>query len=141
MIEFELLLIQPVNCFHIFHALLEDLHFLLQFDFLLGLVISIFGSQVLKLLSIILFVFSSLTLEVLLHLSVLTKETFDLVLILFKDLASFIVECFLNVVELVDVVFSHVFELLPHGLNQLVHIIILPLEGLDVLLVFDLELL
>lgn len=65
-VELKLFLVESVDSLHIFHALLENLHFLFKLDLLLCLVISVLGSKVFELLSVVLFVISSLSLEVLL---------------------------------------------------------------------------
>jgi hypothetical protein len=54
-------------------------------------------------------------LEVLFQLSVLIKKRLDLVSILLQNLVSFVIECLLNVRQLVTIVLSHTIELLSHS--------------------------
>jgi hypothetical protein len=74
------------------------LHFLLELDLLLSLIIGILGSQFFELLRIGLLIFRTLVLEMLFNLLVLLKEVLDLVLVSLKDLTALVVEGFLNVV-------------------------------------------
>ena len=41
MVELKLLLVESIYGFHVLHALLENLHFLLELDFLFGLVVGV----------------------------------------------------------------------------------------------------
>jgi hypothetical protein len=66
------------------------------------------------LLRIVLFILCSPVLEVFFRLSVLLKESADLVLIILEDLAALVIEGLLNVVELVAVVCAHLIELELH---------------------------
>ena len=65
-VELELLLVETVHGLHVLHALFEDLHFLLELDLLLSLIVGVLAPQVLQLLSVVFLVFSALLLEVLL---------------------------------------------------------------------------
>jgi len=53
-------------------------------------------------------------LEVFFRLSMVVKESADLILIILEDLAALVIESLLNVVELVAVVCSHLIELELH---------------------------
>lgn len=113
-VELQLFLIETINCLHILHALFENLHFFLKLDFLLGLIIGVFRSQVFKLLGIVFLILCSFMLEVFFELSVLLKESADLILIILEDLATLIIECLFNIVELIAVVCAHLVELELH---------------------------
>lgn len=80
-VELKFLLIESVDTLHIFHALFKDLHFLLELDLLLSLIIGILGSKLFELLRVRLFIFRTLVLEMLFQFLVLLKEVLDLVLI------------------------------------------------------------
>jgi hypothetical protein len=64
-------------------------------------------------------------LEVFFRLSMVVKESADLILIILEDLAALVIESLLNVVELVTVVCSHLIELELHRGNKEIDVVIL----------------
>ena len=141
MVELKLLLVESVNGLHVLHAFLEDLHFLLELDLLLGLIIGILASQIFELLGVVLFVLCALLLEVFLELSVIFEQVLDLIFIGLEDVDALLLESSLDIVRLVRVVSAHLAELELHGGDQKIDVIVLLLERIHILIVFALELL
>ena len=141
MVELELLLVKSVDGLHVLHALLEDLHLLLELDLLLGLVIGVLRPQVLQLLRVVLLIQSTLVLEMLLKFAVLLEQPANLVLVVLEDLAALFVEGLLDVVELVAVVGTHLVELELHRGDQKVNVVVLVLQRVHILIVLGLQLL
>jgi hypothetical protein len=139
-IKFKLGLIQFVYSFHILHTFLKNLHFFLEFDLLFCLIIGILGSNFLKLFKIVVFTLAFLRLIVRLKFGVLPEKLGNFLTVSLDDFTSFPNKGSFNVFNLVVVVLTHVIELLSHGLNELIDVIILLLDSLDVLLIFVFEL-
>lgn len=75
------------------------------------------------------------------ELLVLLKEMLDLVFIALEDLAALIIERFLDVVQLVRIVCAHLVELEFHRGDQQIDVIVLLLQGVNVLVILSLKLL
>ena len=140
MVEVKLLLIESVDSLHVLHALLEDLHLLLESNLLLSLVVSILSSELLELRGVLLLLLASLLHVFLLKLLVLDEELLDLLLVLLDDIVSLSDKSLLNLIELLLIVSSHIKELLLHGVDEVINIVTLLLEGLNVFLVLAFEL-
>lgn len=70
----------------------------------------------------------------------LSEQSLDLIFISLDDLISLPLELLFDLLELLMVVGPHIKELLTHGLDQVVNIIILLFQRLDVFVVLLLEL-
>ena len=75
------------------------------------------------------------------ELLVLLKKVLDLVFIALEDLAALIVERFLDVVQLVRIVCAHLVELEFHRGDQQIDVIVLLLQGVNILVILSLKLL
>jgi len=135
MIEFKFFFIESVYSFHVFHTFLQNLHLLLQLDLLLSLIVGILSSQLFKFLSILILFLLSLVHILLLKITMLLKQLFNFPFISLQNLSSFSDEVLLNIFDLSVVVTSHLLELVPHALDQLIDIVILLFEGFDILFV------
>jgi hypothetical protein len=140
-VELKLLLVQLVDCLHVFHAALQNLHLLLKQDLLLGLVVSIVSPDALEFLVVLLFLHGSLGHLFLLKILLLLKQSINFFFVAFLYLFTLKVKLSLNVVKLSRVIFSHLKELLPHVVNQLINVIILFLKSLNVCLLLNIKLL
>ena len=72
-VEVKLLLVESVDGLHVLHTFLQNLHFFLQLNFLLGLIVSILRLLVFKILRVLLFTLSFKFEELLLGLLVLLE--------------------------------------------------------------------
>ena len=139
-VEIKLLLIQAVNSFHVLHALLKNLHFFLKLDLLFSLIIGILSPKLLELRCVLVVILGSSAHAVFLKLLVLQKEGLDLILVSLNDLITLSLELLLDLLELLVIIGSHVEELLAHGFDKVVNIVILLFERLHVLIILLLEL-
>ena len=139
-VELKLLLIKSVHSFHVFHALLKNLHFLLKLDLLLSLVISILGLEFLELISVLLIVLRPPMHTLLFQFLVLSEKLPDLLLIFLDDVISFSQEGLLNLVKLLVVVDPHIKELLAHSFDQIIDVVILLFQSFYVFLILLLQL-
>jgi len=119
---------------------LQDLHLFFKLDLLLGLVVSVLSFKLFKFTGILIFFSASEVHELNFQSFLLLKQGFDLLRIAVENFLSLSIEVVFNYVELISVVIAHVNKLLPHGLDQIINVIILLLEGFDVLLIFIFEL-
>lgn len=140
-IKLQLFLIQAIDRLHILHALFEYLHFLLELNLLLGLIVSILASEVFELLGVVFLILRPLMLKVFLELPVLLEQPAYLVLVILEYLTPLIIEGLLNVVELVAVVGAHLVELKLHRCDQEVDVVVLVLQRVHILVVLGLQLL
>lgn len=82
-VEIKLFFVKTINSLHVLHALLENLHFLLELDFLVGLIVGVVGPDLLKAsILLILFLVAPL-LVVVFCFFVQSKQTGDLVSVTF----------------------------------------------------------
>jgi len=139
-VELKFLLIQSVNRFHVFHALLKNLHFFLKLDFLLGLIVGVLSFKFLKLISIFLIVLRSSVHAFFFEPLVLSKELPDLLFVFLNDVISFSQEGLLDLIKLLMVIDSHIQELLAHSFDQVIDVIILLFQSFDVFFIFLLQL-
>ena len=72
-VEVKLFLVESVDGLHVLHTFLQNLHFFLQLNFLLGLIVSILRLLVFKILRVLLFTLSFKFEELLLGLLVLLE--------------------------------------------------------------------
>ena len=70
----------------------------------------------------------------------LLKEFPDLSLISLNDIISFSQESFFNLIQLFMVINSHIKELLTHGFDKIIDIIVLFFQSFDVFLILELQL-
>jgi len=84
LIEFKFFFVKSENCLHIFHTLFKDLHFFFKFNFLLGLVICILASYLLKLFILFCFLPVSFVLEILFSLLVDSEKFFNFLFVSFE---------------------------------------------------------
>jgi hypothetical protein len=80
-VKAKLFFVEAVDRDHVLHALFKNLHFLLEADLLLGLAVSVVGSDVLQLVGVVLFILGSFTEVVVLLLLVQFEELHDLLLV------------------------------------------------------------
>jgi hypothetical protein len=116
------------------------LHFFLKLDLLLSLVIGILSSDFLKLFKVIILTFTLLGHVVGLKFGVLSEKLGNFFTVSLNDLTSFSDESSFNVFNLIMIVLAHIIELLSHGFDELINVIIILLNGLDVFLILVLEL-
>lgn len=140
-VEAQLLLVQLVNGLHVLHALLEDLHFSLQLDFLLGLLVRVLAHHVLQVSRILLLLFLPLRQVALLCRLVFDKELFDFLLVATEDGGALAVELCLDRLQLLVVVLAHLAELRLHASDKQVDVLRHLLDGLDVVAVLLVDLL
>lgn len=136
----KLFFVESVDCLHVLHDALKNLHFLLKLDFLLLLVVGIVGSQLLELFGVLLVLESSLLHLLDLKVSLLLEETFVVILVSLQNPSSLVVEGRLDSQKVLLVVLSGGLEVVTHQLDKLVNVVVLLLESLVVLLVFVSEL-
>lgn len=139
-VELKLLFIKSVHSFHVFHALLKNLHFLLKLDLLLSLVISILGLEFLELISVLFVVLRPPMHTLLFQLLVLSEKLPDLLLIFLDDVIPFSQEGLLNLIKLLVVVNPHIEELLAHSFDQIIDVVILLFQSFHVFLILLLQL-
>ena len=140
-VEAELLLVQPVDRFHVLHALLEDLHLRLQLDLLLGLLVRVLTHHVLELLRVFLLLVEPLLQVVVFDFLVFGEERLDFRLVASEDGRSLPLEVRLNRLQLLVVVVPHLAELALHAHDELVDVLGHLLDRLDVVTVFLVNLL
>ena len=138
-VEIQLLLIQPVDGLHVLHALLQDLHLLLELDLLLSLVVRILGLVVFKIRGLLLLLIVLHLQELLLRLLVQLEQSLDLSIVLFEQSVSLAHELGLNLFELGFVVDAHARELELHIADQLIDVVVHQLHLLHVVLVLLLD--
>ena len=78
-VEFKFLFVVSEHCLHVLHTLFQNLHFLIQLDFLFNLVLRVLTSHGFQLFSLFTFLSVSFVLEILLSLLVDFKQLFDLI--------------------------------------------------------------
>ena len=139
-VELKFLLIQSINRFHVFHALLKNLHFFLKLDFLLGLIVGVLSFEFLKFIRIFLVVLRSSVHAFFFEPLVLSKELPDLLFVFLNDVISFSQEGLLDLIKLLMVIDSHIQELLAHSFDQVIDVIILLFQSFDVFFIFLLQL-
>lgn len=132
-VETKLLLVEVVNSLHLLHALLECLHLLLQSDLGACLLVSLHGFEVLELGHVLLFSLLFLDLVLFLHLLVVVEQSLDLRLVSSQNVLSFVLEGFLDELEVVLIILSSVRVLASHTLNKYIDIVTLLSSGLNVL--------
>jgi len=70
-----------------------------------------------------------------------SEKFFDMVIITSKDVLSLLGKVLLNLIKLLTVVSSHINELLPHGLDEILNVIVLLLERFHVFIILSSKLL
>lgn len=117
LVEIEFLFVKTVNSLHVFHTLLKNLHFLLKLDLLVGLVVGVLRSNLLKFLSLILLVVVTLLLVVLFSLLMGVEQKLDLVGIALEERLALVPELLLDSIKLGTVRVAHKNELNFHLLD------------------------
>jgi hypothetical protein len=140
-IEFEFFLVQSVYSFHVFHAFLENLHFLLELDFLFSLIVGVLGSELFELFSVFVLLLLSLPHVVVLELLMLLEQLFNFIIVSCENFGSLRDEVVLDVFNLSAVIASHFHELMSHAFDELIDIIVLFLESFHIILILALKLL
>jgi len=140
-VEAQLLLVQLVDSFHVLHALLEDLHFCLQLDFLLGLLVSVLPHHVFQVSRVLLPLLLSLGEVTIFSLCVLDEELLDLLFVAVKDGGALTVKLSLDGLQLLVVVLAHLSELSFHPRDQQINILRHLLNSLDIVAVLLVDLL
>ena len=122
LVEIEFLFVEAVDSLHVFHALLENLHFLLQLDLLVSLVVSVFRTNLLQFLGLVFFVVVALLLVVFFSLLVSVEQELNFVGIALEERFALVPELLLNAVQLGGVRVAHEHELHLHFLDEVVDV-------------------
>lgn len=140
-IELQLTLIQAEHSLHVLHALLQDLHLFLEFDFLIGLIVGMSCLEVFELPVVLLLHFALVDGEFFLVFAARLEQLLDVVLVASQDVLSLLRKVLLDLIQLLTVVCTHVDELLAHRFDQVLDVVVLLLEGLHILIILASQLL
>lgn len=138
-VKVQLLFVESVDGFHVFHAILKNLHFLLQLDLLLGLVVSVRRFLILQVLGVLVFLLGALLEEHFFRFLLSLKQLLNLSVVLLEQRFSLALELGLDFPQARGVVLSHFVELFLHALNELVDVLVHRLHRFDVVFVFALD--
>jgi hypothetical protein len=138
-VKLKLFLVQTVDGLHVFHAFFEDLHFLLEFDFLLSLVVCVLGLLIFEVLGLSLLLFGLLLKEILFDCLVMFEEMVDFLVVLLQKCTALSIKLRLNLGEVVGVICSHLVELVLHSQDEFVNVLVHLLHGDHVVLVLGVE--
>ena len=89
-IEFQLLLVERIDSFHVLHALFQDLHLGLELDFLLILLVSILTHDIFELSGILFFIMLTLGKILLFEVTMFIEQILDLVFVARQDVVPFV---------------------------------------------------
>ena len=122
-VEVKLLLIQFVDSFHVFHTLFQDLHFRLESNLLLGLLIGVLTHHVFELLGVLRLLLLPLLKVLGFNGFVFIEEDLDFFFVASENALSLLVELSLDILQLLVVVLAHLTELTLHADDESVDII------------------
>jgi len=111
------------------------LHFFLQLNFLLGLVVCVRRLLVLEVLALCLLLISLSFQVILLNSLVFLKEFLNVYFVVLEEISALAVKLGLNALELTGVALSHFVELILHLGDKVVDVLIHQLHGDNIVLV------
>jgi len=123
MVEEELRLIQLVDGLHVLHALFEDLHFGLELDLLLSLLVRVLSHRALQVSRVIALLLLPLVEEVLLDVTMLLEKVLNFDLVALEDVTALAIKLRLNVLLLGGVALTHGNELVLHLRDERINVL------------------